>query len=155
MLRGGIRTEERQRALARDRADEDDPSMRAPQVRQERLRDGDLADDVDIELAPELLQGDELERHRNRDAGVVDESIEPVDPLRRGANLLLARDVEQDLLAAARRVARAADSCENAPTVGDEPCDASRADPGGCARHERGAHQSSSQAATFARCSRA
>ena len=47
-----------------------------PKRGQERLHDGDLADDVHLELAAELVERDELERSRDRDAGVVDEAVE-------------------------------------------------------------------------------
>ena len=46
-----------------------------PQRGQKRLHHGDLADDVHLELAAELVERDELERRRDRDPGVVDEAV--------------------------------------------------------------------------------
>ena len=46
--------------------------------REHRLRDSDLADYVDLELAPEVIDGQRLDYAANRDAGIVDEHIEAV-----------------------------------------------------------------------------
>ena len=47
-----------------------------PERGQHRLEHGDLADDVHLELTAELVERDELERRRDRDARVVDEPVE-------------------------------------------------------------------------------
>ena len=52
-------------------------------MREERLRDRDLADDVHLELPAQLVQRDELERNGERDARVVDEAVQLPDALRR------------------------------------------------------------------------
>src|SRR5262249_43451892 len=51
MLRRGVGAEEGQRALPGNRADEDDSSSRAPQLRKQGLGDRDLSEDVYLELA--------------------------------------------------------------------------------------------------------
>ena len=154
MLRRGVGAEKRKRAPAGDRADEDDAPARAAQVRQERLRHGDLTDHVDLELATELLERDELERDRNRDPRVVDERVELADLLGRLRDLIRVSDVEQNLVRTHGRIAFATHGGEHAPARGDETRRAGCADSRGRARHEGAAHQSSSQAAIFARCSR-
>src|SRR6266545_5678494 len=50
VFRSCVRAEERQRTLARDRADEDDSPAGPAKVREECLRDRDLSDHVDLEL---------------------------------------------------------------------------------------------------------
>ena len=67
VLRRGVGAEERERAPPADRAHEDDAPARPAERRQERLQHGDLPDDVHLELAPELVERDELERRRDRD----------------------------------------------------------------------------------------
>ena len=47
--------------------------MRAEQG-QERLRHGDLAEHVDVELPPQVVHGQELQRGGNRDARIVHEA---------------------------------------------------------------------------------
>ena len=76
MLRRRVRAEERKRAPAADRAHEHDAPPRPPERGQERLQHGDLPDDVHLELAAKLVERDELERRRDRDAGVVDEPVQ-------------------------------------------------------------------------------
>ena len=76
VLRRCVRAEERQCAPAPDRAHQDDAPPRASQRGKERLRDGDLPDDVHLELAAELVERDELERRRDRDPGIGDEAVE-------------------------------------------------------------------------------
>ena len=65
-----------QRATPADRAHEHDATPRPPKRREERLQHGDLPHDVHLELAAKLVERDELERSRDRDAGVVDEPVE-------------------------------------------------------------------------------
>ena len=57
-----------------DRPDVDDPPVATPDQRQERLDDGQLADEVDLQLLAEVVQRLELERSGPDDAGVVDEA---------------------------------------------------------------------------------
>jgi hypothetical protein len=71
-----IGAEKRERAAPGDRADVHDAAASGPQVGQERLRDRDLADQVHLELMAQLLQRQELERHRDCDPGVVDEALQ-------------------------------------------------------------------------------
>ena len=61
VLRHRVGAEERQRALARDGADDDDAPPRRPESRQERLRHGQLPDDVHLELAAKLRERQVLE----------------------------------------------------------------------------------------------
>ena len=91
VLRRCVRAEERKRAPAADRAHEDDAPARAAQRREERLRDRDLPDDVHLELVPELVERDELERRGDRDPRVVDEAVEGSSDRLRGRSDLLAR----------------------------------------------------------------
>ena len=67
------------RALTGDGADDDDAASGRPKRRQERLSDGELADDVHLELASKLCEWQVLERRRDGDTGVVDEAVETVD----------------------------------------------------------------------------
>ena len=53
-----------------------DPPARGAQLGQERLRHGDLPDQVDLELAAEVVDRLVLERRRDGDARVVDEAGE-------------------------------------------------------------------------------
>ena len=76
-LRGVVGREVGEPAAAADRGDEDDPAARGADHRQERLGDRDLADDVDLELAPVLVQRHRLDRPGDGDAGVVDQPGEP------------------------------------------------------------------------------
>ena len=80
-LRGGVGAEQRDGDLAADRADVDDPPARGAQLRQERLRDGDLADQVDLDLAAEVVDRLVLDRRGDGDAGVVDEAGEAAPPV--------------------------------------------------------------------------
>ena len=60
--------------LPPDRGHEGHPPLCGAQSREQRLGDRNLSDDVDLELAPPLVDGDSLDRARDRDAGVVDEA---------------------------------------------------------------------------------
>jgi hypothetical protein len=125
VLRRRIRTEKRQRAPAGDRADVDDAPLRTAQLRQEGLRDRELADQVHLELPAELVERQELERHRDGDAGVVDETVNGVvaEPLRRRRDRGRVGDVEHDrlqpLLAQALAVGGRSHPGEHAPTGAD------------------------------------
>lgn len=56
--------------------DEHDPPGRGPDLRQDGLRDGDLAEQVDLELAPEVRDGDGLDGAEHADPGVVHDGVE-------------------------------------------------------------------------------
>ena len=56
VLRHRVRAEEGQRAAAGDGADDDDAAARVTHRRQERLRHGQLADDVHLQLVAQLLE---------------------------------------------------------------------------------------------------
>ena len=62
VLRHCIGAEKGKRALARDGADDDDAAAGRSKRRQKCLGDGELSDDVHLELTPELLDGQVLER---------------------------------------------------------------------------------------------
>ena len=85
-LRDGVRPEEGQRARPGDRPDEHDPAARRPDGGRQRLGHRELADDVHLELAAELVERQVLERRGDRDAGVVDEPVQTLaDRLPRAA----------------------------------------------------------------------
>ena len=97
VLRRRVRTEERQRAATSDRAHEDDATARSPKRGKNRLEDCDLPDDVHLELVAQLVERDELERRRDRDAGVVHEPVELVaDRFRCRTDLRRVGHVELD-----------------------------------------------------------
>ena len=87
VLGGRVGAVEAHRDSAADRGDEDDPPTGAPQRRQQRARDRDLPEEVDVELAAPLLVGEHLQRPADADPGVVDERVEPAGR-RRGARRL-------------------------------------------------------------------
>ena len=93
-LRRRVRPVQRQRDAAGDRRDVHDPPARAAQRGQARLRDRELGDDVDLELAAQLVQRHVFERSADRDARVVDEPVEALE-VERG-EVLGVRDVELD-----------------------------------------------------------
>jgi len=62
---------------APDGSDGDDPTAACPQQRKHGLGDGHLSDDVDLELAPQLLERDQFDRTRDADPGVVHQAREP------------------------------------------------------------------------------
>ena len=69
-------------SLPPDRADEDDSRpLGGAQRRQHRTGEGELADDVDLELLAQLVAGEQLERPREAETGVVDDSVEPAGPV--------------------------------------------------------------------------
>ena len=76
VLGGGIGSGERHRHSPADGGDEHDPPARGAQGGQQRLRDGDLAEHVDVELLAQVVRMDQLERAAVADAGVVDERVE-------------------------------------------------------------------------------
>ena len=116
MLRRGVRPEEGERAAPADRPHEHDPALRSPQRGEERLRHGDLADDVHLELAAELVERDELERGRDRDPGVVDETVErPADLLDRSRDVRRIGDVERRAARSPRSRSESAASAVRTP----------------------------------------
>src|SRR5262249_1644499 len=102
----------------------------------ERLRDRDLTDEVHLELPAELVEREELERHRDGDAGVVDEALEPVvaEPLCRSRDRGCVGHVECDRLDVVGTktlgVGTGADAGEDAPARAGEAQRAGLADPG-------------------------
>ena len=108
--------------VPRDRADQDDAAAGRPHGGQKRLRDRELADDVDLELAAELVERQVLERRRDGDAGVVDEAVEPLaDHAGRAGDERPVGDVEQHLGGAGRRVPALPNAREHAPAGASEP----------------------------------
>ncbi len=105
-LRRVIGAEHLDRHQASDRGDEDDPPAGGADGGQHRLGDGDVGGQVDLDLAPEFVDRQGLERPRHRDPGVVDEAVEAVargllgDPPGGGIDLLGAGDVEHQRLQA-------------------------------------------------------
>ena len=137
-LRDRVGAEERQRAPAGDRADDDDAALRGPQRREHRLGDGELADDVDLELAAELVERQVLERRGDRDARVVDEPVEPRRSVRardRGGSVTSRITSVVPGGASPGRAARPRSTRQ--PPRG-EPRRARGADPGGRARDQDG-----------------
>ena len=99
VLRGRVRAEERERASTADRAHQHDSPARTPERGKEGLRHSDLADDIHLELAAELVERDELERRGDRDPGVRDETVELApDGFGGGRDLLGIRDVQPERL---------------------------------------------------------
>ena len=62
--------------FAADRGDEHDPPLRPAQRRQQGARERHRAEDVDLELAAQLVAGEDLHRAAGADPGVVDERIQ-------------------------------------------------------------------------------
>lgn len=76
-LRGVVRPEHGAGDAPADRADEHDAGAGGPaQRRQHGLRHRELADQVDLDLAPEHVDGHVLQGSRQRDARVVDQSVQ-------------------------------------------------------------------------------
>jgi hypothetical protein len=100
-LGGGQRADERWREPGADRADHDDPAACLAQQRQQRLGDGELPGDVDLQQPPELLGRDELQRAEHADAGVVDQPVQSGgagvagDGVGGGGDLSAVGDVQQ------------------------------------------------------------
>ena len=63
---------------AAERRDEHDAAVVAPQQRERGLGDGDLPDDVDLELLAPVVEGHDLDGSGERHPGVVDEGVEAV-----------------------------------------------------------------------------
>ena len=59
-----------------DGGEEDDAPVRGAQRGQQRLRDGDLPEHVDVELRAQVVGVNQLKRAAVADAGVVDERVE-------------------------------------------------------------------------------
>jgi hypothetical protein len=72
----GQGADERRREPGADRADHDDPAACLAQQRQERLGDGELPGDIDLQQPPDLLDRDELQRAEHADACVVDQPVQ-------------------------------------------------------------------------------
>ncbi len=129
VLRRCVRPEERERAPAGDRADEDDPAASAAECGHEGLRHGDLPDDVDLELMAQLVERHELERHRDRDARVVDERVELLDTLGRPPAIWPASVTSSCTSSVpVGRLARPANARQHAPPRAREPGRAGGAD---------------------------
>jgi len=160
VLGGGVGSGERHRDAAADGRDEDDPSASGAQRGQHRLRDGDLADDVDVELAANVVDGNQLERTADADPGVVDERVESTRAgaasrgQQRGGVCDLPRvgHVEGDRLdACAATLGRfggepapgriVAHAREHRPACAREPQRGRLSDPGGGARDEGRRHR--------------
>src|SRR6476659_7654195 len=126
MLRRRVWTEKGQRAPASNGADQHNASPRAPKQWKARLQHGDLPDHVDLELAAELVERDELERRCNRYAGIVDEAVQlATNDLGRGRDRRGVRDVELERLDAVPAqplgILLAPDATEDTPAGGDKP----------------------------------
>ena len=134
-----------------DRAHVDDAPSRDAEQRQHRLGHRDLADHVDLQLAAEISEGQELERPRHHDAGIVHEAGEPAASHHGGHRARRARDGggvgdvdrhrgEQRRGLALQRgaVGRSPDSGEDTPAQAIEAERAGRADAGGGPGDEHG-----------------
>ena len=152
-LDGVVGAEHRHRHPAADRADEDDPAAGGADRGQHRLRDRDLGDQVDLELAAEVVDRQRLQRPRDRDAGVVDQAVEAGavrvlrNPSRRRRDLLLIGDVEEERAGAGRSHSRErshvllpADTGVDPPSPGVEPEHRRPPDPGRGAGDQGGSH---------------
>ena len=117
-----------------------------------RLRHRDLADEVDLEPMPELVERDELERHRDRDAGVVHERVELVDTFGQRLDVGGIGHVEQHFVPSGASPAGARPRAPASPSA--RAGGAGLADSRGSAGDQRRPGQSSSQAAILARCLR-
>ena len=96
VLRGVVGGEEGKRPPAADRGHEDDPAAGGADHLEQRLGHRDLADHVDLELAPQLVELQRLDRPGDGDARVVDQCRQPpagrlADPLGGGGDLLARR----------------------------------------------------------------
>ncbi len=107
-LRAVVGTAHRRGDPAADRRDEHDPALGGAQPRQHGLGDGDLPEDVDLELATQLVERQPLDRSADEYARVVDDGVER--RRERGVecrHLLGIGDVERD-----RRDAAGALGCQ-------------------------------------------
>src|SRR5262245_12191070 len=99
-LRGAVRAVEREDDEPADRPDVHDSPLAASDEWQERLDHGNGAEEVDLELHPEVSHGLELDGRRFGDARVVHESGETaladgaLDLRRRRGDCRLVRDVD-------------------------------------------------------------
>ena len=105
------------------------------------LRDGELADHVDLELAAQLVQWQSFKRPADHDAGVVDDGVEawgkhPVERRDWAASVMSSGDGSR----ARRRRAVPADAGVHVPARAGEPRRDRRADAAGRARDENGRH---------------
>ena len=151
-LRRVVGARERRREHAADRADEDDPPAGPAHERQHGLRGGDLADHVDLELAAQVVERQQLQRRREADARVVDQAIqsaagEPArDARRRPRRSRGPSDIEDDDVQALRRagerggVGGGLDAGEHLMTVGGEPQRGRGADSAGGSGDQEAGH---------------
>ncbi len=101
-LGGGVSAREGRGHAPRDRSHVNDAARARPDERQEGLRHRDLADHVDLELAPQVGKRKKLDRPRHDDAGIVDEprqsrrADDAGDRAGRGGNRQRVRDFERD-----------------------------------------------------------
>lgn len=85
------------RRAAAGRGDEHDPAAGGTDLGEQSLGDGDLAKEVDLELAAKVWDGDSLDRAQHSDAGVVHQRVQPGGHLAgQGGDVRLVGDVEQD-----------------------------------------------------------
>jgi hypothetical protein len=122
-----IGPDERRAHPPADGADIDDAAARNSKLRQERLRDPDLADHVDLQLTSQVVQRQELQRPGNGDAGVVDKATQARatrlagDGLRRRGHGRLVRHIDDQRrdagrlsqLICVRRLAHASEDTES------------------------------------------
>src|SRR5262249_46913036 len=99
-LGGAVGADERRADAPADRADVHDPPAADAQRLEQRLGDGDQAEDVDLVLAADPVERDALEGPGDGDAGVVDEPGEraAADALRERGDLVRIGDVDDDRL---------------------------------------------------------
>lgn len=133
---------------ATNRADEDDAAAGGANQRQHRLGHRDLTGQIDLDLTAEVLDRDRLQRAGNRNAGVVDQTVETgiaqlgTEQLGSRRNRLAIGDVEhhrgQSLRARRSQrlgVVLLANPGEDPPAVRVEPQGGGPADPGRGSRH--------------------
>jgi hypothetical protein len=129
---------------AAHRADVDDaalPALLAAQQRgQQRLGDGDVAEQVDLEQASPLAHGQRLDRGVDGDPGVVHQGPQAgADTGPQGVDVVGLGDVEYHRLdaggAQGRRVAVAPDPGQHLETAAGQLAGGGRADPRGRAGH--------------------
>jgi len=71
-------------------------------VLKKRLRQRQLTNEIDLDLAAELIDGDELQRRRHRDSRVVDQAVQPgradglLDGFGRVGHVVRVGDVQHD-----------------------------------------------------------
>jgi hypothetical protein len=96
-LRGAVDALHGNHHPAAGRGDEHDPAPGGSEPRENGLGDRDLADDVDVELVPQVRRRDGLDRAQHADGGVVDQRVQPLrQPVSQGGDACLVGDVELD-----------------------------------------------------------